>query len=148
MQCPFCNHNESSVIESRLAEDNTAIRRRRQCINCDKRFTTYERVREEKLLVIKQDKSQELFSLDKLSGGIKKALDKRPVTPLQIDQAISNITRKIKQEYKNTVLSTHIGKIILSQLLNLDKVAYVRFACVHRKFEDANELLTELKKVL
>ena len=82
MQCPFCNHNESSVIESRLAEDNTAIRRRRQCINCDKRFTTYERVREEKLLVIKQDKSQELFSLDKLSGGIKKALDKRPVTPL------------------------------------------------------------------
>ena len=148
MQCPFCNHNESSVIESRLAEDNTAIRRRRQCINCDKRFTTYERVREEKLLVIKQDNSQELFSLDKLSSGIKKALDKRPVTPLQIDQAISNTTRKIKQEYKNTVLSTHIGKIILSQLLHLDKVAYVRFACVHRQFEDANELLTELKKVL
>ena len=148
MQCPICQHNESSVLESRLAEDNAAIRRRRSCIKCEQRFTTYERIKEENLLVIKQDASQEFFNRDKLTSGIVKALDKRPVTPTQIDNVIYNAVTNIKLNYRHTISSSKIGSIVLDELLLLDKVAYVRFSCVHRQFDDINQLLNELKKVL
>ncbi|MBN2142176.1 transcriptional repressor NrdR [Candidatus Woesearchaeota archaeon] len=143
MNCPFCRHAETQVIETReSAEDMT--RRRRECLKCEKRFTTYERVEHTHLRVIKRDGNRELFNREKLKRGFLLACEKRPVTSDQIDKILDEIEGKLRSKGKPDVKSSEIGELAMSKLKKLDSVAYIRFASVYKKFEDADDF----KKVL
>jgi transcriptional repressor NrdR len=148
MRCPFCSDYNTRVIDSRPVDDNQAIRRRRQCDVCGKRFTTYEKVETIPLIVIKKDKNRETYDRTKLESGIVRSCHKRPVSAEDIENCIDEIENKIFNLEVKEIDSKQIGEIVMDQLVNLDQVAYVRFASVYREFKDVNTFMDELKKLL
>lgn len=148
MRCPYCSFNESKVIDSRPAEEGTTIRRRRECLSCGKRFTTYEIVERLPLLVIKRDGSRQAFDRMKLIGGMIKACEKRPVHVSDLEQIADEIEQELQGSLDREVSSEHIGELVMNRLKDLDQVAYVRFASVYRQFKDISTFLEELNKLL
>lgn len=148
MKCPFCRENNNKVIDSRLSRDGTAIRRRRECIPCKRRFTTYEYIEEIPLMIIKKDKRRELFSRDKLRAGLKKACEKREISMNAIESFIEELERDLRESEEKEISSSIIGEKVMIKLHELDKVAYVRFASVYRDFKDVSDFVTELKTLL
>lgn len=148
MKCPFCGDDNTRVIDSRPADDNEAIRRRRQCDECGKRFTTYEKVETIPLIVIKRDKVREAYDRSKIASGVLRSCHKRPVSAEQISECVDNIENKIFNLEVKEIESTRIGEIVMEEIRDLDQVAYVRFASVYREFKDVNTFMSELKKLL
>ena len=148
MKCPFCSHEESKVIDSRPTDEGERIRRRRECLNCQKRFTTYEIIESLPLIVIKKDKSREVFNREKLMNGLLKACEKRPVSIGDLEKVIDNIEANLQNSLDREVSSDRIGELVMEQLKDLDEVAYVRFASVYRQFKDINTFMEELNKLL
>lgn len=148
MRCIFCKNQNTDVIETRVQEEGTTIRRRRQCPDCSKRFTTYERVEEIPILVIKRDGRRERFDTEKLRNGIIKAVGKTTVTADQVDQIVSEIYNELLGDAKQETISTDIGAMVAERLKKIDKVAYIRFASVFRRFVDVEEFEKELKKLI
>lgn len=148
MKCPYCGEENTKVIDSRPAEENNAIRRRRQCLNCKKRFTTYEKVENIPLIVIKKDDIREPYDRGKIEAGIVRSCHKRPVSYEQIVSAVEDVENKIFNMEKKEISSRVIGEIVMERLKELDQVAYVRFASVYREFKDVNTFMDELKKLL
>ena len=147
MKCPFCENLEDKVLESREIDEGKAIRRRRECSSCKGRFTSYERVEEMPLLVVKRDGRKEQFSREKIRKGILRACEKRPVTTEAIDEKVDAIVKAIHREAGREVLSAKIGEMVMETLQQVDKVAYIRFASVYRKFEDLSEFIKEVKEI-
>jgi len=148
MRCPFCQHKETEVVETRLTDEGAVIRRRRRCLFCDKRFTTYERMEELPLLVIKRDGKRERFSREKIRNGLLKACEKTKVSAEEIEKIINKIEKELKQKESNEVESRLIGRLVANNLKKIDKVAYIRFAAVFKRFVDIEEFEKELKKLL
>lgn len=148
MKCPFCDHIDSKVIDSRPTEEGSAIRRRRECISCGNRFTTYEKVETIPLVVIKNDNSREPFERQKLLTGIMHACVKRPVPISKIENIVNNIEATLSNSLKREIPSTEIGKMVMEYLKETDEIAYVRFASVYRKFQDIDMFRKELNKLL
>ncbi len=148
MKCIYCNCTESRVIDSRQTEDNSAIRRRRECEGCGRRFTTYEKIDTVPLMVIKKDKSRQPFDSSKLRAGIIKACEKRPVSLGEIDKLVREIEMKAYNSYDQEITSQAIGELVMDGLKKLDEVAYVRFASVYRQFKDIQTFMDELNKLL
>ncbi len=148
MKCPYCEHRDTKVIDSRHTEEGHAIRRRRECENCGKRFTTYEKIEETVLVVIKKDGSRETFDRNKILNGIIKACEKRPVSLSDMEAAIDDIERGLNNMMEKEVKSTFIGELVMEKLRDLDEVAYVRFASVYRQFTDINTFINEIEKLL
>ncbi|NCA98452.1 MAG: transcriptional repressor NrdR [Clostridia bacterium] len=148
MRCPFCSHGEDRVIDSRPSDEGSAIRRRRECIACGGRFTTYEKIETLPLLVIKKDGTREPFDRDKLISGILKSCEKRPVSTSQIEHLVNNIETSNQNALKREVTSHEIGEMIMDGLKKIDEVAYVRFASVYRQFKDVNSFLDELNQMM
>ena len=147
MKCPYCGNIDSKVTDSRGTETGDAIRRRRECLVCGKRFTTFERLEETPITVIKKDGGREPFNRQKLLDGLRRATVKRHVTADQIDQLVSAIESDLRNQFKYEVTSGRLGEMVLERLRNLDKVAYVRFASVYREFQDVEEFTSELSKL-
>jgi len=145
MRCPFCGHDEDRVIDSRSTEEGTAIRRRRECLKCGGRFTSYERIEMHPLVVIKKDGRREPFDRQKIMSGIAKACQKRPISTQEIERIVSEIEKVLSDRMKREVESSEIGELIMERLQALDQVAYVRFASVYRRFEDASDFVKEVK---
>ena len=148
MRCPFCGYHDSKVVDSRVAKDGDSIRRRRECINCNRRFTTYERIEEVAQMVIKKDGRREAFDRWKLKSGIMKAIEKRAVSLEQVDAMINSIERELFNTNEHEVTTQALGAAVMDRLKGLDEVAYVRFASVYRQFKDINEFMSELKDML
>ncbi len=148
MRCVYCNHMESKVVDSRPTEEGWAIRRRRECVSCAKRFTTYEKIEDPVILVVKKDGSREPFNPDKVKAGIVKACEKRPVTIAQIDALVTAVEKQVYNSLEQEVTSVAIGEIVMNSLKELDQVAYVRFASVHRQFKDIATLMDEMQKLM
>ena len=148
MKCPFCSYEESKVIDSRPTDEGQRIRRRRECLECGKRFTTYEIIESLPIIVIKKDKSRESFNRDKLMTGLLRACEKRPVSIDQLDNMIDEIETIIQNSLDREVSSEKIGELVMDKLKNIDEVAYVRFASVYRQFKDINTFMNELNKLL
>ena len=148
MKCPFCGFTDSKVIDSRPAEDGATIRRRRECLECQKRFTTYEIIERMPLVVIKRDGSRESFDKVKIINGVIRACEKRPVTMTQIENLAADIELELRGRLESEVKSEVIGEMVMARLKDLDEVAYVRFASVYRSFKDINTFMEELTKLL
>ena len=148
MKCPYCNHADTRVIDSRPAEDGTSIRRRRSCDECGKRFTTYEKIETIPLIIIKKDKNREQYDRSKIEAGVLRACYKRPVSAEEIQKTIDAVETEIFKREEKEISSTVIGEIVMEKLKELDAVAYVRFASVYREFKDVNTFMAELKKIL
>ena len=148
MKCPFCNHENTRVIDSRPAEDNNSIRRRRVCDECGKRFTTYEKIETIPLIIIKKDNNRETYDRAKIEAGVLRACHKRPVSAQQITTLVDEIENEVFNMEEKEIPSDAIGELVMNKLKNLDAVAYVRFASVYREFKDINTFMDELKKVL
>ena len=148
MKCPFCGHENTRVIDSRPAEDNNSIRRRRVCDECDKRFTTYEKVETIPLIIIKKDNNRETYDRSKIEAGVLRACHKRPISARQITQLVDEVETQIFNMEEKEVESRVIGELVMNKLKDLEAVAYVRFASVYREFKDINTFMDELKSVL
>ncbi len=148
MKCPYCGFEESKVIDSRPADEGERIRRRRECLKCSKRFTTHEVIETVPIIVVKRDKSREVFDRNKLTAGLLRACEKRPVSIDQIEGMVDNIETQLQQSLDREVTSMAIGELTMEQLKNVDEVAYVRFASVYRQFKDINTFMEELNKLL
>lgn len=148
MKCPFCGHENTRVIDSRPAEDNNSIRRRRVCDECDKRFTTYEKVETIPLIIIKKDNNRETYDRTKIEAGVLRACHKRPISVNQITHLVDEVETEIFSQEEKEIPSRAIGELVMDKLKDLDAVAYVRFASVYREFKDVNTFMDELKKVL
>lgn len=148
MRCIFCGNSESKVIDSRAADDGTTIRRRRECLACGKRFTTYEKVETIPIVVIKRNGLRETFNRDKVLNGILRACEKRPVTLSEIDKLIDDIEAKLYNMLEREVSSERIGEMVMERLQKIDDIAYVRFASVYRQFKDINSFMEELAKMI
>ncbi|MCM1120431.1 MAG: transcriptional regulator NrdR [bacterium] len=148
MKCPFCNHENTRVIDSRPAEDNNSIRRRRVCDECGKRFTTYEKVETIPLIIIKKDNNRETYERAKIEAGVLRACHKRPVSAQMITSLVDEVENEISSREEKEIASQVIGELVMNKLKDLDAVAYVRFASVYREFKDVNTFMDELKKVL
>lgn len=148
MKCPFCNKENTRVIDSRPADDNSSIRRRRLCDECHKRFTTYEKVETIPLIVIKKDNNREQYDRSKIEAGVLRACHKRPISINQINKLIDEVETEIFNREEKEIESTVIGEIVMDKLKDLEAVAYVRFASVYREFKDVNTFMDELKKIL
>jgi transcriptional repressor NrdR len=148
MRCPYCQHSESKVIDSRDAQDGEVIRRRRECLNCGRRFTTRERIEEVLPLIVKKDGRREAFDREKLISGLKKACQKRPVSMDAMERIVAEVERELQDSGEKEVPASFIGERVMAALKNLDPVAYVRFASVYRSFRDVNEFMDELKGLL
>ena len=148
MKCPFCGCEESKVIDSRPTDEGERIRRRRECTSCQKRFTTYEIIESVPVIVVKKDKSREVFDRNKLFNGMLRACEKRPVSIEQLDKVVSEIEADLQNSLDREVTSVHIGELVMDKLKELDEVAYVRFASVYRQFKDINTFMDELAKLL
>ncbi|MBE6773338.1 MAG: transcriptional regulator NrdR [Clostridia bacterium] len=148
MKCPFCGYEESKVIDSRPTDEGEKIRRRRECISCAKRFTTYEIIESVPIIVVKKDKSRQAFDRVKLFNGMLRACEKRPVSIEQIDKIVSEIEAELQNSLDREITSIHIGELAMDKLKALDEVAYVRFASVYRQFKDINTFMDELAKLL
>lgn len=149
MKCPYCSYEESKVIDSRSADDGERIRRRRECLRCGKRFTTHEVIETVPIIVVKRDKSREVFfDRNKLTGGILRACEKRPVSIEQIENMVNDIEAQLQSSLDREITSKQIGELAMDQLKNIDEVSYVRFASVYRQFKDINTFMDELNKLL
>ncbi|WP_075718510.1 transcriptional regulator NrdR [Roseburia sp. 499] len=148
MKCPFCSSDNTRVIDSRPADDNSSIRRRRLCDDCGKRFTTYEKVETIPLIVIKKDNNREQYDRAKIEAGVLRACHKRPVSANQINKLVDEVEVEIFNREEKELSSSQIGEIVMNKLESLDPVAYVRFASVYREFKDVNTFMNELKKIL
>ena len=148
MKCPFCGFEESKVIDSRPTDEGERIRRRRECMRCAKRFTTYEIIESVPVIVIKRDKSREAFDRQKLFNGMLRACEKRPVSLAQLEEAVDDIEMTIQNSLDREVTSIHIGELAMEKIKTIDEVAYVRFASVYRQFKDINTFMDELNKLL
>jgi transcriptional repressor NrdR len=148
MKCPFCTNVENKVIDSRISKDGSAIRRRRECMACGKRFTTYEVVEEVLPMVVKKDGRREQFDITKIRSGIKKACEKRPISTAAIESIVDRIERHCQEQQDKEIPSSVVGEQVMKELQNLDDVAYVRFASVYREFRDVSDFLEELKDLL
>ena len=148
MKCPYCAHLESKVVDSRPAEEGASIRRRRECLSCHKRFTTYETVESLPLMVVKKDGSRQSFDRSKVLGGLIRACEKRPVPYGALEDMVNEIEQALQSELEREVSSAEIGELVMDRLTKLDEVAYVRFASVYRQFKDINTFMRELNKLL
>ncbi len=148
MKCPFCGEIDNKVIDSRLSKDGNAVRRRRECILCTRRFTTYEHIEEVAVMIIKKDGRREVFSREKVRTGIKKACEKRNISVHVIDQFLDELERDLRETGEKEIPSHQLGEKIMLKLHELDDVAYVRFASVYREFKDVNDFVAELKSLL
>ena len=148
MKCPFCSHENTRVIDSRPAEDNNSIRRRRVCDECGKRFTTYEKIETIPLIIIKKDNNREAYDRAKIEAGVLRACHKRPVSAQQITTLVDEVENEIFNREEREIPSGTIGELVINKLKDLDAVAYVRFASVYREFKDVNTFMDELKSVL
>ncbi len=148
MKCPFCGYEESKVIDSRPTDEGERIRRRRECISCAKRFTTYEIIESVPVIVVKKDKSREVFDRSKLFNGMLRACEKRPVSLDTIEKSVSEIEAILQNSLDREVTSVYIGELAMDRLKDIDEVAYVRFASVYRQFKDINTFMDELAKLL
>ena len=149
MRCPFCGNIDDKVIESKQNVDGSSIRRRRECLSCHGRFTSYEHIKESPLIVIKRDNSRELFDMTKIERGIRKSLEKRPVTEEMLQSALHDIEDEVYSRSKNSsgISTEELGELVLQQLFHLDKVAYIRFASVYKKFNSVDEFVKEIEKL-
>ena len=147
MRCVFCGHEDSKVLDSRPVEEGRSIRRRRECLECGKRFTTYERVEELPLVVVKSDNRRELFDAGKILNGMVKACDKRPIPLSVLESIVNDIERELTNSLEREVSSKHIGELVMERLRSIDEVAYVRFASVYRNFEDVSTFIDEIRKL-
>ncbi len=148
MKCPFCSYDNTRVIDSRPADENNSIRRRRVCDQCGKRFTTYEKVETIPLIVIKKDNNRETYDRSKIEAGILRACHKRPISAAQINQLVDSVETTVFNREEKEISSGIIGELVMNKLKDLDTVAYVRFASVYREFKDINTFMDELKKVM
>lgn len=148
MKCPYCGYSESRVIDSRPAEEGATIRRRRECLSCQKRFTTYEIMERVPLIVIKKDGSRQTFDKMKILNGMLRACEKRPVALADMQRSVDEIEQELQNSLEREVDSTAIGELVMKKLKTLDEVAYVRFASVYRQFKDLNTFMEELNKLL
>ncbi len=148
MRCPFCLHDDSKVLDSRSTEEGASIRRRRECAQCGKRFTTYERLEEVPFMVIKKDGRREAFNRSKVLNGVLRACEKRPVSSDAIDELVDDVERELRSSLEREASSEQIGLLVMDRLKALDEVAYVRFASVYRQFKDINRFMDELKDLL
>lgn len=148
MRCPYCSYEESKVVDSRATDDYTAIRRRRECLKCSKRYTTYEKVEDIPILVIKKDSIRENFNKDKIMNGIVKACQKRPVSRSQMQNIVDDIEKNISNKMIVEIKSEDIGEMVMERLKNIDEVSYVRFASVYRQFKDINTFMEEIKNLM
>ena len=148
MRCPFCDNEDTKVIDSRPIDDGKALRRRRECEKCVKRFTTYEKVETTIIMIIKKDGSRQAFDRDKLMNGIIKACEKRPVALADIERVVDSIERGLNNMMEKEVKSTFLGELVMEQLKDLDEVAYVRFASVYRSFKDVNTFIKEIEALV
>jgi transcriptional repressor NrdR len=148
MRCPFCSYGESKVIDSRAAEEGSSIRRRRECLQCARRFTTYEVVEESPLMVIKKDGRRELFDRTKLLNGILRACEKRPISLSVVENVVDKVEKELRNLMEREVSSRHIGETVMRHIKDIDQVAYVRFASVYRQFADINNFMQELEALV
>ena len=148
MKCPYCGYKEDKVVDSRSTAEESAVRRRRECLKCGKRFTTYEYVEEIYLMVIKSDGRREPFDRKKVLSGIIKACEKRPISIEKMEEVLTQVERSIQKKSDREVSSSRIGELVMERLKNLDDVAYVRFASVYRQFKDVGQFMQELKDIL
>ena len=147
MKCPVCGHEDSKVIDSRSANDGCSIRRRRECLVCQKRFTTYENVETAPMIVVKRDKSREKFDRNKVLTSIMSACDKRQVSRGEMERIVNDIEQQLQNSLQNEIQSSYIGELVMENLKKLDEVAYIRFASVYRKFKEINDFIKELQKL-
>jgi transcriptional repressor NrdR len=145
MRCPFCGHLEDKVVDSRESKDGDSIRRRRECLECARRFTSYERIDEIPYMVVKKDGRRETFERNKIMAGLLRACEKRPISAGQLESIVDDVEKAVQDTPDRELSTNDIGKIIMKRLKTLDKVAYVRFASVYLEFEDVSEFMTELK---
>ena len=148
MKCPYCGYQESKVVDSRHSDDNTSIRRRRDCLSCQKRFTTYETVESLPMIVVKKDNSRQSFDRNKILNGMVRACEKRPVSVAELENVADEIEQIIQNSLDREVSTTYIGELVMERLKPLDEVAYVRFASVYRQFKDINSFMAELNRLL
>jgi len=148
MKCPQCSFEEDKVVDSRTTKEGEAIRRRRECLKCGHRFTTYEYIERAPLMVVKKDGRREEYSREKLLGGLLKACEKRPVSREQLEKVIDDVETVMFAKFKNEVKSAEIGNLVIDRLQSLDEVAYVRFASVYRQFKDINQFMSEVRTLL
>ena len=148
MKCPYCGYQESKVVDSRHSDDGVSIRRRRECLSCGERFTTYETVESLPIVVVKRDNSRQSFDRNKILTGMMRACEKRPVSMATLESAVDEIEQHIQNALEREVSSTEIGELVMEKLKPLDEVAYVRFASVYRQFKDINNFMQELNKIL
>ncbi|VYT76950.1 transcriptional repressor NrdR [Clostridium tertium] len=148
MRCPFCSFEESKVVDSRSTDDNTTIRRRRECLKCSKRYTTYEKVEDIPILVVKRDSTRENFNKEKIINGLIRACQKRPISRMQIESIAEDIEKTISNKMITEVNSKDIGEMVMDRLKDIDEISYVRFASVYREFKDINTFLEEIKSLV
>ncbi|HHV96454.1 MAG TPA: transcriptional repressor NrdR [Clostridiaceae bacterium] len=148
MKCPYCGHGEDKVIDSRPTDEGTAIRRRRECLKCSRRFTTYEKIETIPIMVIKKDKRREPFKREKILNGLMRACEKRPVSITQLESIADEIESYLYNSTQKEITSREIGEMVMAKLKEIDEVAYVRFASVYRQFTDLNIFMRELRKIL
>ncbi|MDD5246422.1 MAG: transcriptional regulator NrdR [Candidatus Omnitrophica bacterium] len=148
MRCPYCGHKEDKVVDSRATAEESAVRRRRECLKCGKRFTTYEYVEEVSLMVIKKDGSRQAFDRKKITSGIIKACEKRQISMEKIEEIVTQVERALQKKPDREVPASRIGELVMERLKTVDDVAYVRFASVYRQFKDVGQFMSELKDIL
>ena len=148
MKCPFCSHTEDKVIDSRSSNEDKSVRRRRECLKCKKRFTTYEYIEEIPLMVVKKDGRREPFDRNKIISGILKACEKRPVGMEKVEAVVDKVEKELQKSFDKEVKAQVVGELVMDHLHKLDQVAYVRFASVYRQFKDINQFMKELKELL
>lgn len=148
MKCMYCGAIESKVVDSRVSDDGGAIRRRRECMECGKRYTTYEKVESTPVLVVKSNGNRQMFDSSKIKSGVMKACEKRPVPIAKIEKLVSEVEKQVHNSLAQEITSKKIGEMVMERLKSLDEVAYVRFASVHREFKDINTLLTEIESLV
>ena len=148
MKCPYCGNLEDKVVDSRLTTEGNSIRRRRECLKCERRFTTYERIEEAPLMVVKKDGRREPFERKKILAGLVKACEKRPISMERLEQLVDKIEFTLQKNYEKEVKSKEIGELVIKMLQELDEIAYVRFASVYRQFKDVSQFMKELKGLL
>lgn len=148
MRCPYCNHHQDKVVDSRETMDSTVIRRRRECLSCGKRFTTYEYIERIPIMVVKRDGRREPFNREKIIAGLSKACQKRPISMESIEQIAESVERQVHSKFNREVDSRYIGELVITKLADLDDVAYVRFASVYRQFKDVTQFVKESQNVL
>lgn len=148
MKCPFCSEIDNKVIDSRLSKDGNIIRRRRECLECSRRFTTYEHIEQIPIMIIKKDGRREVFSRDKVRTGLQRACEKRDISMNTIEEYIDELERDLRESEEKEIPSSELGEKIMAKLHDLDDVAYVRFASVYREFKDVNDFVSELKSLL